>query len=328
MAAEELQPKPLQLKKKPRGLSIEDLQPKGQDFQPTDLKAVKCAGVVYGQGVVVTLPQDIWALVRLGGYGKGLFSRSVPCHQHVPSCDEMKRLCRKRKAQAVSGEEMEASWKKRMRLHQKWRAGETHVVDTPSEVPTPAEGSSEADEDYQEFVLCLSTMKEEDPYFVEEYLQLGAEEAFYLAAEASVLSVESWNSETLTNHELWVHFCSLSERFCARYAAYKHYRAGNWVPKSGLKFGADFLLYKEGPLSYHSSFAIVVREEEESEARKHSALTWKEVISLNRVSESARKDLLVCHVTWPQGITKSEPCVERAHITNVLVKRWVPEKDR
>lgn len=216
-----------------------------------------------------------------------------------------------------------------MRLHSRWKEEGEGIVPTPIADP-PAEESCVANDDYHSFTERLRTMKEEDPYAIEEYLQLGAEEAFYLAAEAKVLSVDTSEAVTLTSSDLWLHFCSLNSSFCARYAAYLHYRAGNWVPKSGLKFGVDFLLYKEGPLSYHSSFGVVVKEEREGV--NQSNLTWKEVIALGRVCESASKDLLVCCVTWPQGTTQyrlKEPnCVTAATITDVLVKRWVPEKDR
>lgn len=372
----ELKPNPLGLKRKPEGARIKNLE---LAEQCTDLVISKCSGTVYGRGVIVVQLQHIWALVKLGCYGKGMFSRSVPSHQCVPSHDKMKQVSRKRKAACVDSEEIELLWKKRMKLHSQWKeegqgtmtsmatttnmatitsmAKMTSMATTTSmakmtsmatttnmatmtsmetmtsmaETKVECTPTLSVNDDYQQFILRLKAIKKDDPYPLEEYLQLSPEEAFYLAAEAGVLTVESDSEEagTLTISDLWLHFSSLSMSFCARYAAYSHYRAGNWVPKSGLKFGVDFLLYKESPLSYHSSFAIVVREEGvESEGGKNN-LTWKEVIGLDRVSGSARKDLLMCHVTWPEGITKGEPCcVDRATITDILVKRWVPQKDR
>lgn len=445
---DELKPKPLQLQKKPRGVRIEDLETAAvQCFAPTDLETSKCSGAVYGQGVLVTQLQHIWALVKLGSYGKGMFSRSIPCHQRIPLRDEMKQVSRKRGATVGDSEAIEVSWVKRMRLHSQWKKegesmaqegeytaqwkeeegmvreegteqegtalwkvgecteegtaegkdtaqwkkeegmtreegtalwkeegegtaqwkkkegmareedtalwkeGESMAQDeegtaqwteeeegTPSMVETgPTLGSTSVDEksslddDYQKFILRLNAVKKNDPYFIEEYLQLGAEEAFYLAAEVGLLTVNTDEARILTNNDLWLHFNSLNTSFCSRYAAYSHYRAGNWVPKSGLKFGVDFLLYKESPLSYHSSFAVVVKADGEArEGTKYrNSLTWREVVALGRVSESARKDLLVCHVTWPRGATKEKPCcIDTATVTDILVKRWIPERDR
>ena len=387
-----LSPAPLHLKRKPMSLRVEDLEPADTTFQPT--QTTKCCGVLHGQGVVVTLPQHMWALVRLGAYGKGSFSRTIPCHQHIPSYRE---LSRKRKA--VSSEEMETLWRKRHKLHSEWKkevggigvediaegeiatkdinveaiaevtaveriaveeikdiaVGEIATKDmnmkdiaediAVEEIADTAVGESsvkvaesepvkaltkEVDtlrDDYQCFISRLEALKRDDPYHIEEYLLLGAEEAFYLVSEAKVLRVEG-NGAAMTDSELWHHFTSLNSSFCSRYAAYRHYRAGNWVPKSGLKFGVDFVLYKESPLSYHSSFTVIVKEGGGSDG----TMTWKDVIALGRVSESAVKDLLVCQVAWPRDMAEGgmrEPgCVNVATVTDVLVQRWVPERDR
>lgn len=191
-------------------------------------------------------------------------------------------------------------------------------------------------EDYQSFVERLLAIKSEDPYHMDEYLQLGREEAFYLAAKAKVLSVVNSEAVTLSEDQLWAHFARGSSSFPVRYAAYAHYRTGNWVPKSGLKYGVDFLLYKESPLAYHSSFSVVVREEEEAEdtkcGTKRGDLTWREVIAQDRVSESALKDLLICHVTKPGGVSeetlRQSCCAETMVVRDTMVKHWIPERDR
>lgn len=381
----EQNPAPLHLKKKPKGLRIEELEPADTTFQPTE--STKCCGVLHGQGVMVTHVQHMWALVRLGAYGKGSFSRTIPCHQRIPSYREVSR---KRRA-AVSSDEIEATWRKRQKLHSEWKkAVESRGIEVEDidvgEVATKVEGVDKyiakdntveeikdiamedvdqdiakdiaveeiednaveessakvaesepavtlvdtLKEDYQCFISRLEALKRDDPYHIQEYLQLGAEEAFYLVSEAKVLSVHvEGNGTAMTNSELWHHFTSLSSSFCSRYAAYQHYRAGNWVPKSGLKFGMDFVLYKESPLSYHSSFTVKVKE---GGGGSDGGMTWKDVIALGRVSESSVKDLLVCEVVWPrhmaEGGMREPSCVNVATITDVLVKRWVPEKDR
>lgn len=333
----ELRPKPFKLKRKPRAPKIQDLEPPDSCLQPTDLSTAKCHGVVHGEGVLVTQLQHIWALVKLGSYGKGIFSRSVPCHHHIPSPAEVKPSPRKRKVPGTSSEEIEMSWKKRVKLHLQWKteddsiADETETNEPTTSIGTKPEEPNGGSNNYTDFIRRLKEIKDNDPYHMEEYLRLGAEEAFYLAAEVKVLNVTNTESEILTNNQLWVLFSQLRSLFCYRYAAYVHYRAGNWVPKSGLRFGVDFLLYKESPLTYHSSFAVVVREGGMVEG-EHNSITWKDVIALGRVNESAGKELLICHVTKPQGTTEEmlhKPCcVESMGISDVIVKRWVPEKDR
>ena len=328
----ELYPAPLKLKRKPKGSTPLLPEP---SCQLTDLSKEQCCGVLEGGGVAVTRPQDIWALVKLGAYGKGVFSRSVPCHHHTSS---LPQVCRKRKALLVEGEgeEGERSWRKRMKLHSQWKeAGfKEGSQESASKLPIATPLSTDKIEDESEQQDRLIPVHGEDPYPIDEYLQLGAEEAYYLATKLKVLKVTG--AKELADTELWTHFACLDTSFPARYAAYAHYRAGNWVPKSGLKFGVDFTLYKDNPSSYHSSFAVVVKdeggwEEEGASCKKgRDPLTWSEVIAQNRVSESSGKDLLICHASRCEETEK--PDLEGVHkfmdIEDVIVQRWVPEQDR
>ncbi len=334
MAEEEkLRPEPLKLKRKPRGgIRIKDLEPSDSSFKPADLTTCKCPGLLHGEGVIVTQLKNIWALVKLGSYGKGMFSRTVPSHHHIPSLEELKYGGRKRGAPVPSSEEVERTWKKRIKLHSQWKEGDGAARKESGSLVLESGPVVDDEKSYCEFVQRLLEIRRSDPMCLEECLQLGAEEAFYLAAEAKVLSIQNAEAATLSFVELWQHFGMMNKSFPARYVAYAHYRTGNWVPKSGLKFGVDFLLYKEGPLSYHSSFAVIVKEEGHLEAERKS-LTWKEVIALNRVSESAGKELLICHVGRPSGDSAEESmrdpaCVQFMSVKDTMIKRWVPEKDR
>lgn len=304
----ELNPRPLKLKKKFGSLP---------GSPPSGPSEVRCSGTLAGASVAVSDPQHIWALVRLGAYGKGVFSRSLPSHQLISPCSAVKDVCRKRKASPVK----EGEGKKQARIC--LQLIETQKDTQAGMLYTEDSGAAEISSEYQGFVQRL-TVSRDTPYHMEEYLQLGAEEAYHLTAVVKALSVADDTGMVLTADQLWDHFAHLDHSFPARYAAYAHYRTGNWVPKSGLKFGVDFLLYKESPLAYHSSFAVVVKEElQHEEDQCGSRLTWKEVIAQNRVSESAGKDLLVCHVTKPDGKDLSQVAIE-----DVIVERWVPEQDR
>ncbi len=41
---------------------------------------------------------------------------------------------------------------------------------------------------------------------------------------------------------------------CNSYAAYHHFRNNGWVVKSGLKYGTNFVLYKDSPSHYHAEY--------------------------------------------------------------------------
>lgn len=198
---------------------------------------------------------------------------------------------------------------------------------------------------------------------VTEPLCLSSEETFYLMAELECLDVYSSTdtaAHCLTVEELWKQLCQNCRRFPFIYTAYQHYRRKGWVPKSGAKFGVDFTLYKDGPEYYHSSYAILICEQfnEMLETAKEEStvdskgmsiqgvfddeeqwnnlghtdglLRWIDVIAHSRVSESTAKELILCYITTPSGYDKSfsYECVKHMNVSEVLVTRWLPEKDR
>ena len=181
-----------------------------------------------------------------------------------------------------------------------------------------------------------------DSTAVTEYLQLSSEEAFYLQHEEKVLevrsSLETAVQKSYTSCELWNFFCEHDGHFIGKYAAYRYYKKQGWVPKSGLKFGVDFLLYKHGPTYYHSSYGALVRMIDQSTSSGlvgnsgNGGLTWHDVISLCRVNESARKDLLICYITRPSDMTEEElqlpSCVSKFLVQEVFVNRWIPDRER
>lgn len=352
---DQLIPSPSRLAKKPGKPCFEDFQPSTPSFQPTDISICKCTCFLQGQGAVVTAAENIWALIRLGSYGIGTFSRGIPSHHHIPSLNELQHMSRKRKSMGSGISTVLDKWMKRIRLHQQWvdeqKSGsqtelERDVTDTfdisesvdfedsksqdvSDRESVDEDGDQGVDEEYEykSFLTRLRTVQKKDPYVLDEYLQLGAEETFYLVSEVKVLSVVTMEGVELCVKDLWLHFSKQNYSFPIRYAAYRHFRIGNWVPKSGLKYGVDFLLYKDGPVFYHSSYAVLVREQ----GQRQNRLKWKDVISLNRVSEAAGKDLLVCDVTIPSDLEVEEGVlrgVDQMTITDTVVKRWVPERDR
>lgn len=256
--------------------------------------SAKCTGVLLGGSVLVQSPADVTTLLTRGFYGKGIFSRSIPSHvqqthrQRGGSVSaggagpERKRVRLAGSRTAVEGsEEMQ---RRRLQLHAEWREEKERLSSSISQSGREKSAShpSTAKEDSgrpisqhqtegQPLGLTSSpvlepTDAESDPYPVQEPLSLTSEEAFYLVAETNLLNVLSPASGgRCTTDDLWSQFCSHSERFPFTYTVYRHYRRKGWVPKSGLKYGIDFLLYKEGPDFYHSTYAILVREETASE---------------------------------------------------------------
>ncbi|KAF0931556.1 hypothetical protein E2562_005527 [Oryza meyeriana var. granulata] len=75
------------------------------------------------------------------------------------------------------------------------------------------------------------------------WFQLSPEEVFYLCHALSCIRVESQDQKQMSEVELWDHFRYGSESFPEMYKAYSHLRLKNWVVRSGLQYGADFVAY-------------------------------------------------------------------------------------
>lgn len=86
-------------------------------------------------------------------------------------------------------------------------------------------------------------------------------------------------------------------RFIAYYAAYHHYRSKGWCARSGVKFAADFVLYRRGPPFQHADFTITVipvlpNGEEDTQQ-------WFENTRWGRVIGGVRKTTIYCYVEVP-----------------------------
>lgn len=344
----------------------------------------KCSGVLAGGSVLVQNSADITTLISNGFYGKGIFSRSVPTHlqtvdtsHHRSGSEEREdRISSKppRKRTKVSeavfrtDSSEEERRKKRLLLHAQWREEKEKVLASLHQNDGKGVPVLEAKEDGDEGncnTVALSELAEPselDLYPVAEPLCLSSEEAFFLVTEKELLTVHTPTGlNCLSTEELWTEFCAYCKRFPFTYFAYHHYRKMGWVPKSGFKFGVDFILYKDGPEFYHSSYAVLVCENYREAAEVDSTfnlsrttaasgagvevqpkpddkkpasedtyqLKWTDVIGHCRVCESSRKELVVAYVTLsPPHNIHSPNCVQFMTLNEVLVTRWLPEKDR
>ena len=160
-------------------------------------------------------------------------------------------------------------------------------------------------------------------------VRLGPLEAHFLGyALGCLITTDHGGEKELSLDETWANYCSQDVRFPYRYVAYHHFRSKGWVVRRGDKFGADLLLYKQGPPFYHASYSVRVIGPEEEEK-----VGWKDLQGLNRVTESAAKELLLARVRPPRGksladLVKDPDLVRRSSVTETLVRRWVPEQMR
>ncbi|KAJ8259852.1 hypothetical protein GJAV_G00174210 [Gymnothorax javanicus] len=171
-----------------------------------------------------------------------------------------------------------------------------------------------------------------NPFTMLEYLQLSLEEAFFLVYALGCLSVY-YNEEPLTILHLWEVFSSVQPNFATTYMAYHYFRCKGWVPKVGVKYGTDLMLYRKGPPFYHASYSVVV--EKVNDSFRGAALrpfSWRSLAALSRITGNVSKELMLCYVIRPSDMTEEElsspECIKRIKVQEIIVSRWISSRER
>ncbi|PIK33464.1 putative tRNA-splicing endonuclease subunit Sen2 [Apostichopus japonicus] len=180
-------------------------------------------------------------------------------------------------------------------------------------------------------------IRKPDPYPVQEFLQLSYEESFFLSYGLGCLtllkpSTTSAEETPMNLVDIWKEFLILKPRFPATYACYHYYRSKGWVPRCGIKYGCDFVVYKKGPSFYHSSFAVLAHLVEEGSEMTSALASWYNFTGFSRIIENAAKDIILCYVTYPEEFTelhlKSPACIPHLKVHEICMKRWRPTRER
>ncbi|NXX94278.1 SEN2 endonuclease, partial [Centropus bengalensis] len=179
-----------------------------------------------------------------------------------------------------------------------------------------------------------------NPFRIFEYLQLSLEEAFFLVYALGCLSIY-YGEEPLTILKLWEFFSEVKPDFKTTYMAYHYFRSKGWVPKVGLKYGTDLLLYRKGPPFYHASYSVIAELVDDTfEGPLRRPLSWMSLAGLNRTTVNASKarcsfkdsELMLCYLIKPSDMTEKEmstpECIKRIKVQELIVARWVSSRER
>lgn len=187
-----------------------------------------------------------------------------------------------------------------------------------------------------------------------EHFQLSPEETFFLVFSLGALSVVDpvTGSPIPAEHLLrllrsYSYFPPKStalrpdDPFLVNYAVYHHFRSLGWVPRHGIKFGVDWILYQRGPVFDHSEFGIMVMpafsdpawEEHEHETPRRS---WSWLMGVNRVLSHVLKSLVLVYVDIPSPETFDAAirnggiaaALQKYTIREVMVRRFSVNRNR
>ncbi|KAK0618966.1 hypothetical protein B0T14DRAFT_545453 [Immersiella caudata] len=181
-----------------------------------------------------------------------------------------------------------------------------------------------------------------------EHFQLAPEEAFFLVFAVGTLSVvDPVMLAPIPTDKLLDLFCAHSyyppreisspsrslqpqDPFLVNYAVYHHFRSLGWVPRHGIKFGVDWILYQRGPVFDHSEFGIMVMpsfsdkrwELVEHEKPKKS---WSWLMGANRVLAHVLKSMVLVYVDIPPPSVFEEAMRHNGGIAEALKKYTIRE---
>ena len=137
----------------------------------------------------------------------------------------------------------------------------------------------------------LGVEKPKDASFNSQ-LRLSPTEALYLL-EQGVIAVVDEKGSPVEFKELWTRLSSQYKDLRVEYPVYKALRQSGLVVRSGLKFGADFTVYRLGPGLEHAPYIVhVVAYDEELEPT--------DIVRAGRLSHSVRKAFILASVE-PNG---------------------------
>lgn len=187
-----------------------------------------------------------------------------------------------------------------------------------------------------------------------EHLQLSSEEAFFLSFGLGALSVlDPVTQKPIPQEELLTVFRSHSyfppreqdlqpdDPFLIHYAVYHHFRSLGWVPRHGIKFGVDWMIYQRGPVFDHAEFGAMVMpaysdpwwKEQGKQPEKKS---WHWLHGVNRVLSHVLKSLVLVYVDVPTpavfeaamnegGIAAA---LKTYKVREFMVRRWSSNRNR
>ncbi|XP_022732203.1 tRNA-splicing endonuclease subunit Sen2-1-like [Durio zibethinus] len=160
-----------------------------------------------------------------------------------------------------------------------------------------------------------------------QWFQLDMEEAFYLCFSLKCLKVVGEDGCIKSNEELWGHWKSKKVVFPVSFKAYSHLRHKNWIVRSGLQYGVDFVAYRHHPALVHSEYAVLAVSEGNND-QNGRLRGWSDVHCTVRLCGSVAKTLLIVIVNNNSQCAISPSCLEHYTVEERTITRWNPEQSR
>ena len=118
--------------------------------------------------------------------------------------------------------------------------------------------------------------------------ELSLIEAYYLLEKERITIFDVLLEKFISAEEFYEIGKKTHYKFEEKYTIYKDLREKGYVPRPGLKFGADFVVYKKGPGLEHSPFIVHVLPHD-------SKITAIDMVRAGRLATSVRKKFVIAN---------------------------------
>ncbi|HMF32701.1 MAG TPA: tRNA-intron lyase [Candidatus Lokiarchaeia archaeon] len=121
-------------------------------------------------------------------------------------------------------------------------------------------------------------------------LELSCMEATYLLKKGMVEVINFESGEPVSLEDLNTIASQEFDDFESKFAIYEDLRDKGYIARPGLKFGADFAVYKHGPGKDHSLFIVQVM-------KANSTISAIDMVRAGRLATSVRKRFVIANPT-------------------------------
>jgi tRNA-intron endonuclease len=118
--------------------------------------------------------------------------------------------------------------------------------------------------------------------------ELSLIEAYYLLERDEITIFDVKENTFMESSKFYEIAKSIHHKFEEKYIIYKDLRERGYIPRPGLKFGADFVVYKKGPGLEHSLFMVHVLPHD-------SEITAIDMVRAGRLATSVRKKFVIAN---------------------------------
>lgn len=134
----------------------------------------------------------------------------------------------------------------------------------------------------------IGTRKPKNDLYFNRPLELSFIEGYYLLKKEKIEVLDPNTDQNMTLEQLAEHAEKYYDNFIDKYEIYEDLRDKGYIVRPGLKFGADFAVYKKGPGLDHSPFIIQVLP-------KTAKLTAIDIVRAGRLANSVKKKFIIAN---------------------------------